>query len=64
MISAARVSCQLSTIIAASTSTRLIRLVKTVDRVEVNACWAPITSELSRDTSFPVWVLVKNATGI
>ena len=49
---------------AISTSTRLIRLDSTVDRVEVNACWAPITSELSRETSLPVWVRVKKASGI
>ena len=36
----------------------------TPDSVEVNACWAPITSLLSRETSAPVWVRVKNATGI
>ena len=30
----------------------------------MNACWAPITSVLSRLTSAPVWVRVKNATGI
>ena len=36
----------------------------TDDSVEVNACWAPITSVLSRLTSAPVWVRVKNATGI
>ena len=35
----------------------------TPDRVEVNACCAPITSLLSRDTSAPVWARVKNATG-
>ena len=64
MTSAARVSCQLSTSIATSTSTRLIRLDSTVDSVEVKACWAPITSELSRETSLPVWVRVKKATGI
>jgi hypothetical protein len=30
----------------------------------VKACWAPMTSLLSRLTSAPVWVRVKNATGI
>ena len=64
MISAATVSCQLSTSIATSTSTRLMTLDSTVDSVEVKACWAPITSELSRETSLPVWVRVKNAIGI
>ena len=62
--SAAKVSCQLSTSMAISTSTRLITLDSTVDSVEVNACCAPITSELSRDTSLPVWVRVKKASGI
>ena len=32
-----------------------------LDRVEVKARWAPITSLLSRETSAPVWVRVKNA---
>ena len=62
--SAARVSCQLRYSMAISTSTRLITLDSTVDRVEVKACWAPITSEFSRDTSLPVWVRVKKASGI
>ena len=53
MINAARVSCQLSTIMAASTSIRLIKFDSTVERVEVKACCAPITSELSRDTELP-----------
>ena len=35
-----------------------------LDRVEVNARWAPITSLLSRETSAPVWVRVKNASDI
>ena len=35
-----------------------------LDSVEVNARWAPITSLLSRDTSAPVWVRVKNASDI
>ncbi|GAA3089212.1 hypothetical protein GCM10020001_000200 [Nonomuraea salmonea] len=30
---------------------------------EVTACLAPITSVLTRLTSAPVWVRVKNATG-
>ena len=33
-----------------------------LDRVEVKARWAPITSLLSRETSAPVWVRVKNAS--
>ena len=34
----------------------------TVDKVEVKARWAPITSLLSRETRAPVWVRVKNAS--
>ena len=48
----------------ATTSTRPMTLETTEDSVEVNACWAPITSVLSRLTSAPVWVRVKKATGI
>ena len=48
----------------ASVSTRAMRLLTTPDRVHVNARWAPITSLLSRLTSAPVRVRVKNATGI
>ena len=33
-----------------------------LDSVEVKARCAPITSLLSRDTSAPVWVRVKNAS--
>jgi hypothetical protein len=33
------------------------------DNVDVNACWAPITSLLRRLTSAPVWVRVKNWSG-
>ncbi len=36
----------------------------TPDSVEVKACWAPMTSLLSRLTSAPVWVRVKNASDI
>ena len=36
----------------------------TEDSVDVKACWAPMTSVLRRLTSAPVWVRVKNATGI
>ncbi len=39
-------------------------LLTTPDSVEVNACCAPITSLLSRLTSAPVWVRVKNASDI
>ena len=44
--------------------TRLITLLTTPDSVEVKACCAPMTSLLSRETSAPVWVRVKNASGI
>ena len=39
-------------------------LATTPDRVEVNACCAPMTSLFSRLTSAPVWVRVKNASDI
>ena len=42
----------------------LIRLDTTDDRVSENACWAPITSLLSRLIRAPVWVRVKKANGI
>ena len=48
----------------AATMTRLITLLTTPDSVEVKARWAPITSLLSRDTSEPVLVREKNASGI
>ena len=56
--------CQDSENITAAVSSRPITLETTPDSVEVNACWAPITSLLSRLTSAPVWVRVKNASGI
>ena len=62
--SAARVSGQDSASIDASTSTSVMELLTTVDSVEVNACWAPLTSDCSRDTSFPVCERLKNAMGI
>jgi len=61
--SAASVICHDSANIVTSTITRLMRLPRTPDNVDVKACWAPITSLLSRDTNAPVWVLVKNAIG-
>ena len=36
----------------------------TPDRVPAKARWAPITSVLSRETSAPVRVRVKNASGM
>ena len=56
--------CQDSVNITAAVSTRLTTLDTTPDSVEVNACWAPSTSLFSRLTSAPVWVRVKNASGI
>jgi hypothetical protein len=35
----------------------------TEDIVDVMACWAPMTSLLSRLTRDPVWARVKNAIG-
>ncbi len=46
------------------TRTTLIRLETTDDKVSVNACWAPMTSLLSRLIRAPVWVRVKKAMGI
>ena len=42
----------------------LIRLETIDDRVSEKACWAPMTSLLSRLISAPVWVRVKKASGI
>ena len=55
------VTCQLSANIAIPTTTTEIALDTVPDRVEVKARCAPMTSLLSRDTSAPVWVRVKNA---
>jgi hypothetical protein len=49
--------------IAMSTSSRVRALDTTLDRVEVIACCAPMTSLLSLLTSEPVWARVKNAIG-
>ena len=62
--SATSVSCHDRTNITASTSTTLMRLPTTVDSTSVNASCAPSTSLLSRLTSAPVWVRVKNAMGM
>ena len=40
--------------IAPRTNTTLRPFETTPDNVEVNACWAPITSELIREISAPV----------
>ena len=50
--------------ITTAVSTSPMTLLTTPDSVEVNACCAPITSLLSRLTSAPVWVRVKNASDI
>ena len=47
--------------IVAATKIKLKRLLITPDKVDVKACCAPITSELSLEIRAPVWVLVKNA---
>ena len=56
------VTCQLSASIVAPTTTTETTLETVPDSVEVKALWAPITSELRRLTSAPVWVRVKNAS--
>src|SRR4029079_9504297 len=63
-ISESTVICQDSENITPAVRTSAITLETTPDSVEVNACWAPITSLLSRLISAPVWVRVKNASGI
>ncbi len=57
-----RVICQLSANMATPTTSTAMPLETVLDRVEVNARWAPITSLLSRETSAPVWVRVKKAS--
>ena len=57
-------TCQLSANMVTPTTTTLIELDTVLDRVEVNARWAPMTSLLSRETRAPVWVRVKNASDI
>ena len=63
-MSAASVICQLRKNMAASTITTVTKLPTTLDRRSVKACWAPITSLLSRLTSAPVWVREKKASGM
>ena len=55
-------TCQLSANIVMPTTMTEIVLATVLDRVEVKARCAPITSLLSRETSAPVWVRVKNAS--
>ena len=61
--SAVSVSCHDSSAIAPTTMIRLKTFETEPDSVDVNACWAPITSLFRRDTSDPVSVRVKNAIG-
>ncbi len=49
---------------AAMTMTTVTKLPMTLDSRSVKACWAPMTSLLSRLTSAPVWVRVKKASGM
>ena len=64
MIKLIMVICQERKNITMSTRVTLIRLETTDDRVSEKACWAPITSLLSRLMRAPVWVRVKKARGI
>ena len=59
-----RVICQDSVNITAAVSARPTTLDTSPDSVDVNACWAPSTSLFSRLISAPVWVRVKNASGM
>ncbi len=58
------VICQDRVNMTPAVSTRLTTFDTRPDRVEVKACWAPSTSLLSRLTSAPVCVRVKNASGM
>ena len=49
---------------AAITMTTVTRLPTTLESRSVKACWAPMTSLLSRLTRAPVCVRVKNARGM
>ena len=57
-----RVTCQLSASMVIPTTITEMMFETVPDSVDVNALWAPITSLLSRLTSAPVWVRVKNAS--
>ena len=61
--SAPRVSCHDRVNIAATMRTRDTALLTTLESTDVNAACAPMTSELRRLTSDPVWARVKNAIG-
>ena len=62
--SASSVTCQAMLIITARARASWMTLLSTLASVDVIADWAPMTSLLSRLTSAPVRVRVKNATGI
>ncbi|GAB3873752.1 hypothetical protein GCM10027610_141410 [Dactylosporangium cerinum] len=64
MTSDSRVTCQERVSITTAVRTSWMTLLTTPDRVEVNARWAPCTSLLSRLTRAPVWVRVKNCSGM
>ena len=64
MRSESSVTCHDRVSMTAAVSTSWMTLLTTPDRVEVKARCAPRTSLLSRLTSAPVWVRVKNCTGI
>lgn len=61
---ASSVICQDRVSMTARVSSRVTTLPTTPERVLLKARWAPITSLLSRLTSAPVRVRVKNATGM
>lgn len=61
---ASRVICQDRVSITARVSSRVTTLLTTPERVLLKARWAPMTSLLRRETSAPVRVRVKNATGM
>ena len=56
-----RVICQERVSIAMVTKTSVSALLTIPDKVDVNACCAPMTSLLILDIREPVWVRVKNA---
>ena len=61
---AMRVSRHSRATMAASVVTSTMTLLTTLPKVLVTAFWAPTTSLLSRLMRAPVWVRVKNATGM
>ena len=61
---ATRVICQLRMNIVPRMIATRIRLPTTLENRSVKACWAPMTSLLSRLMSAPVWVREKKAMGM